>query len=72
MTSKIPFSDVIETVNEFLESHPDCFPLILSLENHCTVPFQEIMAKNLIEIFGERLYVPDEQILNGILPSPIQ
>lgn len=70
MTSKISFVDIIRTIKLFLNFHPDTLPLILSFENHCSVPFQEYMAEQLIQILGDALYVPTEASLYGPLPSP--
>jgi len=54
MTSKIKFRDVITTVKEyaFLKSP---YPVILSVENHCSLPQQEKMASILVEILGDML-----------------
>lgn len=70
MTTKIRFADVIKVIKVFLNFHPDSFPIILSFENHCSVPYQEVMARLLVDILGERLYVPTEASLFGRLPSP--
>ena len=72
MTSKINFVDVIRTIKVFLNFHPDTFPLILSFENHCSIPFQEYMAEQLIHILGDALYIPTEASLHGPLPPPSQ
>ena len=71
MTSKILFRDIIKTVKLFLNFHPDTFPLILSFENHCTIPYQEAIADELLQILGKSLYIPTEASLNGVLPSPM-
>lgn len=70
MTTKILFEDIIKALHVFLLLHPQSYPLILSLENHCSLPFQETMAAQLKSILGKNLYIPDEQSLLGKLPSP--
>lgn len=72
MTSKILFRDIVSAVKLFLNFHPDTLPLILSLENHCSIPQQEIMAEQLVQILGKSLYIPKEESLNGPLPSPLE
>ena len=70
MTTKIFFVDIIRTIKVFLNFHPDTFPIILSFENHCSLPYQQVMAKQLERILGSALYIPTEASLNGPLPSP--
>lgn len=45
--------------------------MILSIENHCSVPQQKKMAQYLVEVLGEKLDLSsikaDE---SGLLPSP--
>jgi phosphatidylinositol phospholipase C delta len=72
MTSKILFEDIIKSFQVFLMMHPMTYPIILSLENHCSFPFQQVMAGQLRSILGKNLYIPDEQSLLGDLPSPSQ
>lgn len=72
MTSKILFEDIIKALQVFLTMHPKTYPLILSLENHCSVPYQQVMALQLRSILGKQLYVPDEASLKGPLPSPLE
>jgi phosphatidylinositol phospholipase C delta len=72
MTTKIYFVDIIKTIKVFLNFHPDTFPIVLSFENHCSIPYQEVMAEQLIRILGDLLYVPTEASLYGRLPSPAQ
>ncbi|XP_077428545.1 1-phosphatidylinositol 4,5-bisphosphate phosphodiesterase eta-2 [Vanacampus margaritifer] len=54
LTSKILFKDVIEIINKyaFVKSQ---YPVILSIENHCTVPQQKKMAEYLKEVLQEKL-----------------
>ncbi|MED6235697.1 hypothetical protein ATANTOWER_031930 [Ataeniobius toweri] len=47
------------------------YPLILSIENHCSVPQQKKMAQYLIEILGDKLDVSSVKAdESGRLPSP--
>uniref|UniRef100_A0AAY4BL27 Phosphoinositide phospholipase C n=1 Tax=Denticeps clupeoides TaxID=299321 RepID=A0AAY4BL27_9TELE len=70
LTSKILFKDVVETINKYAFVKNQ-YPVILSIENHCSVPQQKKMAQYLIDILGEKLDLssiqPDE---SGRLPSP--
>lgn len=70
LTTKINFVDIIKTIKVFLNFHPDTYPIILSFENHCSIPYQQFMAEQLTEILGASLYVPNEASLFGKLPSP--
>lgn len=72
ITSKILFEDIIKTLQVYLRLHPKTYPLILSLENHCSVPYQQVMAFQLKSILGDMLYIPDESSLTEPLPSPLQ
>lgn len=47
------------------------YPVILSLENHCSQEQQEIMAQYLISILGDKLLrTPLDHASTGDLPSP--
>ncbi|XP_041953686.1 1-phosphatidylinositol 4,5-bisphosphate phosphodiesterase eta-2a isoform X2 [Alosa sapidissima] len=70
LTSKILFKDVIETINKYaFVKNP--YPVILSIENHCSIPQQKKMAQYLMEVLGDKLdlssVTPNE---SGRLPSP--
>ncbi|XP_036408122.1 1-phosphatidylinositol 4,5-bisphosphate phosphodiesterase delta-3-A-like [Megalops cyprinoides] len=70
LTSKVPFKEVIETINEYaFKVSP--YPLILSLENHCSVEQQAVMARHLRTILGDKLLTKplSSQPLKN-LPSP--
>ncbi|XP_069933197.1 1-phosphatidylinositol 4,5-bisphosphate phosphodiesterase eta-2 isoform X2 [Oryctolagus cuniculus] len=70
LTSKILFRDVVETINKyaFLKNE---YPVILSIENHCSVAQQKKMAQYLTDILGDKL---DLSSVGGedatLLPSP--
>ncbi|XP_036445128.1 1-phosphatidylinositol 4,5-bisphosphate phosphodiesterase delta-3-A isoform X1 [Colossoma macropomum] len=70
LTSKVPFKEVIETIAQYaFKASP--YPLILSLENHCCVEQQAVMAQHLRSILGSALLTKPlgDQSLNQ-LPSP--
>ncbi|KAM8853836.1 1-phosphatidylinositol 4,5-bisphosphate phosphodiesterase eta-1 isoform 1-T1 [Synchiropus picturatus] len=70
LTSKIPFRSVIETINKYAFVNNQ-YPVILSIENHCSIQQQKKIAQYLREVFGERLDVGEA--LSGdfkTLPSP--
>nr|XP_014344178.1 PREDICTED: 1-phosphatidylinositol 4,5-bisphosphate phosphodiesterase eta-2 [Latimeria chalumnae] len=54
LTSKILFRDVIETINKYAFVKNE-YPIILSIENHCSVPQQKKMAQYLVEVLGDKL-----------------
>ncbi|XP_074499229.1 1-phosphatidylinositol 4,5-bisphosphate phosphodiesterase eta-2a isoform X1 [Sebastes fasciatus] len=70
LTSKILFKDVIETINKYAFVKND-YPVILSIENHCSVPQQKKMAQYLTEILGDKLDLSNIKVdESGWLPSP--
>ncbi|XP_032387062.1 1-phosphatidylinositol 4,5-bisphosphate phosphodiesterase delta-1 isoform X2 [Etheostoma spectabile] len=54
LTSKILFKDVIKAIKEYAFKTSD-YPVILSLENNCSVKQQEVMAQHLTSILGSAL-----------------
>nr|XP_023697268.1 1-phosphatidylinositol 4,5-bisphosphate phosphodiesterase eta-2 [Paramormyrops kingsleyae] len=70
LTSKILFKDVVETINKYaFVKNP--YPVILSIENHCSVPQQKKMAQYLMEVLGDKLDLSDVSLdESGRLPSP--
>uniref|UniRef100_A0A672JM82 Phosphoinositide phospholipase C n=1 Tax=Salarias fasciatus TaxID=181472 RepID=A0A672JM82_SALFA len=70
LTSKILFKDVIETINKYAFVKNE-YPVILSIENHCSVPQQKKMAQYLVDILGDKLDVSGVRAEeSGRLPSP--
>uniref|UniRef100_A0A4W6CJ82 Phosphoinositide phospholipase C n=1 Tax=Lates calcarifer TaxID=8187 RepID=A0A4W6CJ82_LATCA len=53
-TSKILFKDTIKAIKEYAFKTSD-YPVILSLENHCSVKQQEVMAHHMSTILGSAL-----------------
>uniref|UniRef100_A0A8C5UQI5 Phosphoinositide phospholipase C n=1 Tax=Malurus cyaneus samueli TaxID=2593467 RepID=A0A8C5UQI5_9PASS len=54
LTTKIPFRSVIHVIDKyaFMSS---AYPVVLSLENHCSPKQQEVMAECMKNILGEKL-----------------
>lgn len=70
LTSKVAFKEVIETINQYaFKASP--YPLTLSLENHCSVEQQAVMARHLRTILGSKLLTqPLRSQTTMDLPSP--
>ncbi|XP_037802088.1 1-phosphatidylinositol 4,5-bisphosphate phosphodiesterase epsilon-1-like isoform X2 [Penaeus monodon] len=74
-TTKIPFRNVVETINRsaFITSP---YPIILSIENHCSVQQQARMAQIFMQVFGEKLvtkFLFESDFSEDVhLPSPSQ
>uniref|UniRef100_A0A3B1KDR1 Phosphoinositide phospholipase C n=1 Tax=Astyanax mexicanus TaxID=7994 RepID=A0A3B1KDR1_ASTMX len=70
LTTKVPFKEVVKTIADYaFKTSP--FPLILSLENHCSVEQQTIMAQQLRSILGDKLLTePLSDQPCESLPSP--
>ncbi|KAL7546595.1 hypothetical protein ACHAWF_009926, partial [Thalassiosira exigua] len=62
-SNSLAFRDVILTIGYFLQSEPQSFPVILLIENHCSLPFQEKMASDIEDVLGKQnlLYRPNPQ-----------
>ncbi|XP_051998447.1 1-phosphatidylinositol 4,5-bisphosphate phosphodiesterase delta-4-like isoform X2 [Xyrauchen texanus] len=70
LTSKILLKDVISTVAQYAFKVSE-YPLIVSIENHCSIEQQEVMARHFREILGDMLLIStaDDRTSNE-LPSP--
>ncbi|XP_011845507.1 PREDICTED: 1-phosphatidylinositol 4,5-bisphosphate phosphodiesterase gamma-2 [Mandrillus leucophaeus] len=70
-TTKIKFDDVVQAIKEhaFVTSS---FPVILSIEEHCSVEQQRHMAKTFKEVFGDLLLMKPTEASADQLPSPSQ
>ncbi|XP_075468923.1 1-phosphatidylinositol 4,5-bisphosphate phosphodiesterase epsilon-1 isoform X5 [Ascaphus truei] len=75
LTTKIPFKDVIEAIDRsaFINSE---MPIILSIENHCSLPQQRKMADIFKTVFGDKLVtkflLESDFSDDPMLPSPWQ
>lgn len=68
LTSKIMLVDILRVIKS-LGFSTTPYPIILSLENHCSHKQQERVAQLLVEVFGDML-VPAPQGKLSKLPSP--
>ncbi|XP_044294217.1 1-phosphatidylinositol 4,5-bisphosphate phosphodiesterase delta-4 [Varanus komodoensis] len=69
-TSKIPFREVVTTLEKYAFRASD-YPIILSIENHCSIEQQDIMAEQLKGILGEKLLTTTiDGCVPVQLPSP--
>lgn len=71
LTSKIKFLDVIKAIKEYAFVVSD-YPVIISIEDHCTLPQQRNMATAFQEVFGDMLLTQAVDKDEGQLPSPNQ
>uniref|UniRef100_A0ABM5G191 Phosphoinositide phospholipase C n=1 Tax=Pogona vitticeps TaxID=103695 RepID=A0ABM5G191_9SAUR len=75
LTTKIPFKEVVEAVdrNAFITSD---MPVIISIENHCSLPQQRKMAEIFKNTFGDKLVTKflfeSDFSDDPMLPSPYQ
>lgn len=60
---------VLEVIGRFAFVASE-YPLIVSIENHCSLPQQRVLLQHLVRVFGDKLYTdfPEEGAL--YLPSP--
>lgn len=74
LTSKVSFQTVVEVINESaFETSP--YPVILSIENRCSLQQQVIMAHIFVKTFGDKLvkkYIFESECDYPLLPSPSQ
>ncbi|XP_030643378.1 1-phosphatidylinositol 4,5-bisphosphate phosphodiesterase epsilon-1-like [Chanos chanos] len=75
LTTRIPFKDVVEAVNRSAFVTSD-LPVILSIENHCSLPQQRKMAEIFKTVFGDKLVTKflfeSDFYDDPLLPSPWQ
>ncbi|KAL0984148.1 hypothetical protein UPYG_G00137700 [Umbra pygmaea] len=75
LTTKIPFKDVVEAVNRTAFVNSD-MPVILSIENHCSLPQQRKMAEIFKAVFGDKLVTKflfeSDFSDEPLLPTPLQ
>uniref|UniRef100_A0A8C0G1E2 Phosphoinositide phospholipase C n=1 Tax=Chelonoidis abingdonii TaxID=106734 RepID=A0A8C0G1E2_CHEAB len=71
LTSKILFSDAIKAIKNYaFKTSP--YPVIISLENHCSLEQQKMMAQHMKTILGDMLLVMPVDGNISDFPSPEQ
>lgn len=69
LTTRIFFRDVLDAIKQYA-FRASQYPVILSIENHCSIPQQRKMAHHLITILGDYLYKYPIHPEETCLPSP--
>lgn len=69
LTTRILFRDVLESVKLYAFEDSE-YPVILSLENHCSLEQQKVMGQNLVEILGPLLYRKPIEDTETAMPPP--
>ncbi|CAE7033311.1 hypothetical protein PTNB73_04877 [Pyrenophora teres f. teres] len=69
LTKSILFQDTIKVINKYAFTESP-YPVILSLEVHCSAIQQSAMAKIMIQEFGDKLVLQPLDFESQSLPSP--
>ena len=70
MKNKLTFRSVVLVVRKYLRDNRNSYPIMLNLENNCSLPFQKSMANIMKEVFGKQLFIPNSIDRKKELPSP--
>ncbi|XP_021921017.1 1-phosphatidylinositol 4,5-bisphosphate phosphodiesterase eta-2-like isoform X2 [Zootermopsis nevadensis] len=70
LTTKILFRDVLVDAIKPYAFYASEYPVILSLENHCSERQQEVLAKHFCDVLGDMLYTEPVSEDMLFLPSP--
>lgn len=70
LTTRIPFFDVLKTIKKHAFVVSD-LPVILSIENHCSLKQQRHMASMFQDVFGDMLCTKPVTKDDGLLPTPL-
>ncbi|XP_042600229.1 1-phosphatidylinositol 4,5-bisphosphate phosphodiesterase gamma-2-like [Cyprinus carpio] len=70
-TSKIKFKDVVKAINDHAFATSE-FPVVLSIEEHCDVKQQKMMAQVFKDVFQDKLLTEPLEPEAEQLPSPTQ
>nr|XP_055030926.1 1-phosphatidylinositol 4,5-bisphosphate phosphodiesterase gamma-2-like isoform X1 [Misgurnus anguillicaudatus] len=71
MTSKIKFKDVVKAINDHAFATSE-YPVVLSIEEHCNVKQQKMMAQWFKDVFQDKLLTEPLEPEAKQLPSPTQ
>jgi len=72
LTSKLLLKDVLMDAIKPFSFVSSPYPVILSIENHCSPPQQDRMAELMVNILGDMLYCEPVDKTQEQLPSPQQ
>ena len=70
LTSKLKFKDVLTDAIKPYAFQSSPYPVILSIENHCSKEQQDKMAEHFVNIFDDLLYKEPVDKSLAKLPSP--
>ncbi|KAI5735456.1 hypothetical protein M8J77_018535 [Diaphorina citri] len=71
LTTKIKFKDVVKTIRDHA-FETSKYPVILSIEDNCSLPQQRVMAQIMLDIFKDMLLIHPVEKNETVLPSPHQ
>jgi len=69
LTSKISFEEVIKACGKYA-FEASAYPLILSIENHCSIEQQDKMADYMVQHLGENLFTDPPNENKNEMPTP--
>ncbi|XP_076005834.1 inactive phospholipase C-like protein 2 [Genypterus blacodes] len=69
LSPPLALSCVLEAIGKFAFV-ASAYPLILCVENHCSLPQQKALSQHLVRILGERLHTTPPEEGESYLPSP--
>ncbi|XP_056117269.1 1-phosphatidylinositol 4,5-bisphosphate phosphodiesterase gamma-2 isoform X1 [Rhinichthys klamathensis goyatoka] len=70
-TSKIKFKDVVKAINDHAFATSE-YPVVLSIEEHCDIKQQKMMAQVFKDVFQDKLLMEPLEPEAEQLPSPTQ
>ncbi|KAK3569788.1 hypothetical protein QTP86_004591 [Hemibagrus guttatus] len=70
-TTKIKFKDVVKAINDHAFATSE-YPVVLSIEEHCDVKQQKMMAQYFRDVFQDKLLTEPVELEAEQLPSPTQ
>lgn len=72
LTSKLDLLEVLKDAIKPYAFYASEYPLILSIENHCSKKQQDKMARHFKSVLGEMLCIETPDISANLLPSPLK
>ncbi|XP_077600255.1 inactive phospholipase C-like protein 2 [Stigmatopora nigra] len=69
MCPSLVLRDVLEAIARFAFVASE-YPLILCIENHCSLGQQKVLTRHLVKILGDQLFTEPADTKDSYLPSP--